>query len=142
MNTQPVTDATDSRPLYKPLGLYLKPISKLHITVTLPQIKVEGLTVSNWALMEKVKQVAGSVKFISMRVKLSTVDFVRFEAELEHSSHIEKATAALDNQSIKIGGFTAPFKVKAKKASTDFPTKAQWEAHFMQEIFKNCVYDF
>jgi len=131
MNTQPVTDATDSRPLYKPLGLYLKPISKLHITVTLPQIKVEGLTVSNWALMEKVKQVAGSVKFISMRVKLSTVDFVRFEAELEHSSHIEKATAALDNQSIKIGGFTAPFKVKAKKASTDFPTKAQWEAHFM-----------
>jgi len=131
MNTQPVTDATDSRPLYKPLGLYLKPISRLHITVTLPQIKVEGLTVSNWALMEKVKQVASGVKFISMRVRLSTVDFVRFEAEMEHQSHIEKATAALDNQTIKIGGFTQPFKVKAKKASTDFPTKAQWEAHFM-----------
>ena len=132
MNTLTVGDPSDAKPLYKPLGLYLKPISKLHITVTLPQIKVEGLTVSNWALMEKVKAVASPTKFISMRVKLSTVDFVRLEAELEHSSHIETAIKALNDQAIKIGGFTQPFKTKAKKASTDFPTKQQWESHFVE----------
>lgn len=132
MNTLPVADPSDAKPLYKPLGLYLKPVSKLHITVTLPQIKVEGLTVSNWALMEKVKAVAQPTKFVSMRVKLSTVDFVRFEAELEHSSQIEPSIKALNDQSIKIGGFTQPFKTKAKKASTDFPTKQQWESHFME----------
>lgn len=82
--------------------------------------------------MEKVKQVAAPTKFVSMRVKLSTVDFVRFEAELEHSSQIETSIKSLNDQSIKIGGFTQPFKTKAKKASTDFPTKQQWESHFME----------
>ena len=132
MNTQPVTDPTDARPLYKPLGLYLKPLSRLHVTVTLPAIKVEGLTVSNWALMEKVKQLGAPTKFISMRVKMSTVDFVRFEAELEHFDHVATAIEALNDQNMKIGGFTQPFKVKAKQASTDFPSKQSWTSHFVE----------
>jgi len=88
--------------------------------------------VSNWALMEKVKSVAAPIKFVAMRVKMSTTDFVRFEAELEHSDKVEPAIAALNDQQIKIGGFTQPFKTKAKKASTAFPTKSQWESHFME----------
>jgi len=88
--------------------------------------------VSNWALMEKVKSVASPIKFVAMRVKMSTTDFVRFEAELEHSDKVEPAIAALNDQQIKIGGFTQPFKTKAKKASTSFPTKSQWESHFME----------
>jgi len=132
MNTQPVSDPTDARPLYKPLGLYLKPLSRLHVTVTLPAIKVEGLTVSNWALMEKVKQLGAPTKFISMRVKMSTVDFVRFEAELEHFDHVVTAIEGLNDQNMKIGGFAQPFKVKAKQATTDFPSKNSWTSHFVE----------
>merc|ERR1711981_631584 len=94
-------------------------------------IKVEGLTVSNWALMEKVKQLAAPIKFVSTRVKLSTIDFVRLETELEHSGKIDPAINALNDGEIKIGGFTNAFKTKAKKA-TDFPSKNSWDAHFME----------
>merc|ERR1711981_462654 len=95
-------------------------------------IKVEGLTVSNWALMEKVKQLAAPIKFVSTRVKLSTIDFVRLETELEHSGKIDPAINALNDGEIKIGGFTNAFKTKAKKATTDFPSKHSWDAHFME----------
>ena len=61
-------DTKDSLDLFKPQGLFLKPISRLNVSVQLPQLKKSGAKISNWEVMERVKDMAKPFTFPVFKV--------------------------------------------------------------------------
>lgn len=127
---QPCSDVSDIIPLYPQQSLYLKPIAKLNISVHLPTLKLPGKTISNWEVMEKLKYWTIPDEFTSLKVSKNTLEFIRFEAEIESRSKLSAVLARLDGRFIKLSGFTESLKVRAAEAKCDFPTKHNWDSYF------------
>ena len=68
MNMQTIQSDADIVLLYEPLGLYLKSLANLTITVNLPN--VTGKAISNFEVMEKLRQMILPDKFSLLKVKL------------------------------------------------------------------------
>ena len=64
------TDVKDTLDLFRAAGLYLKPIARLNVSVQLPQLKKSGAKISNWEVMEKVKEMAKPHSFPVFKVRL------------------------------------------------------------------------
>ena len=62
------SDTSEAVELCDPLGLFLKPVAKLNITVQLPQLKSPGASISNWEVMEKLKKMIKPDQFIVLKV--------------------------------------------------------------------------
>ncbi len=62
-------DVKDTLDLFRPQGLYLKPISRLNVSVQLPQLKKSGAKISNWEVMERVKDMAKPFTFPVFKVR-------------------------------------------------------------------------
>ncbi len=71
-------DVKDILDLFKPQGLYLKPIARLNISVQLPQLKKSGSKISNWEVMERVKEMGKPLSFPVFKVAKSSLDFIRW----------------------------------------------------------------
>ena len=65
------TDIKDTLDLFRAAGLYLKPIARLNVSVQLPQLKKSGAKISNWEVMEKVKEMAKPHSFPVFKVRLA-----------------------------------------------------------------------
>ena len=63
---QALKDTTELVELYEPLGLYLKPLARINITVKLPSLKDPGQAISNWDLMERIKKLIHPLHFSSI----------------------------------------------------------------------------
>ena len=61
-------------------NLYLKPIARLVIVVTMPTLKVSGVTVSNWEIMERLKAMVAPEQFSSLKVAKSSLEVLIFDA--------------------------------------------------------------
>jgi len=118
--------------LFRPQGLFLKPIAKINVSVQLPQLKKAGAKISNWEVMEKVKEMARPYTFPVFKVSKSSLEFIRFESEIENYSSMENVLAKLDMKTIKLSGFTELLKVRAAEAKTPFPTRADWDSFFRE----------
>jgi len=129
---QTCNDTKDCVDLFRPQGLYLKPIAKINVSVQLPQLKKAGAKISNWEVMEKVKEMARPYTFPVFKVSKSSLEFIRFESEIENYSSMENVLAKLDMKTIKLSGFTELLKVRAAEAKTPFPTRADWDAFFRE----------
>lgn len=116
--------------LSKPLGLYLKPIARLNVSVQLPSLKEPGKSISNWDLMEKLKKIIRPYQFTSIKVAKSTLEFVRFEAEVDNWAILQSVVSLLDNSTMKIIGFFDTLKVKAAEAKVPFPSRHDWDSFF------------
>ena len=103
-------DLKDILDLFKPLGLYLKPIARLNISVQLPQLKKTGSKISNWEVMERVKEMAKPLTFPVFKVAKSTLEFIRFEAEIENYGLMDNALAKLLQASQEMVRFMASYK--------------------------------
>ncbi|XP_044143134.1 A-kinase anchor protein 17A [Bufo gargarizans] len=125
-----VRDTSEAVELCQLHGLYLKPISKLIISVALPQLKQPGKSISNWEVMERLKGMVNNHQFSTLRISKSTIDFLRFEGEVENKSLVKAFIAALDGKSIKLSGFTDILKVRAAEYKIDFPTRHDWDSFF------------
>ncbi len=66
---QTVFDSKDTLDLFRPQNLYLKPISRLNVSVQLPQLKKSGAKISNWEVMERVKEMARPFNFSVFKVR-------------------------------------------------------------------------
>ncbi|XP_022084750.1 A-kinase anchor protein 17A-like [Acanthaster planci] len=130
MTTQLCFNQSEAIELHGPHGLYLKPIAKLNISVTLPQMKMEGKSISNWEVMEKLKRMAKPDSFLVLRVSKSSLEFLRFEAEVEAKSLIKVLILRLDGKVIKLSGFPEPLKVRAAEAKISFPNRHDWDSFF------------
>lgn len=130
MNTfQKCSFVADAVPLYLPQQLYLKPIAQLTITVSLPS-KLVGKTISNWELMEKLRFLIIPDEFSVLRVSKNTIEFIRFHAEIDDKSKLERIINKLNNKSIKLKEFHCHFKVRVSEARLEYPNKHIWDSFF------------
>ena len=124
------TDSSDAVELFKPFGLYLKPIARLNVSVQLPQLKEAGKSISNWEVMERIKHMIKPHAFTSLKIVKSTMEFIRFEGESENKLDIPTMIAKLEGKTIKLSGFPEHLKVKAGEAKPAFPSRHDWDAYF------------
>ncbi|KAL8564900.1 hypothetical protein ACOMHN_003746 [Nucella lapillus] len=129
-NMAACSDSSEAVELFKPQGLYLKPVAKLNISAQLPQLKTPGKTISNWEVMEKVKAMIRPDTFLSVKVAKSTMEFLRLEGETENRGKLAAIIAKLDGRTIKLAGFTETLKVRAAEAKVNFPVRHDWDAFF------------
>nr|XP_060482994.1 A-kinase anchor protein 17A-like [Panthera onca] len=125
-----VHDTSEAVELCPPYGLYLKPITKMTISVALPQLKQPGKSISNWEVMERLKAMVQHHQFSTLRISKSTMDFIRFEGEVENRSLVKAFLACLDGKTIKLSGFSDILKVRAAEFRIDFPTRHDWDSFF------------
>ncbi|KAF7709959.1 hypothetical protein HF521_016809 [Silurus meridionalis] len=125
-----VHDASECVLLCRECNLYLKPIAKMSISVSLPQLKMPGKSISNWEVMERLKSMVHPEQFASLRISKSTMDYIRFEGEAENKSAVKRFLSNLDGKSIKLSGFTDVLKVRAAATKMEFPTRHDWDSFF------------
>nr|XP_027809870.1 A-kinase anchor protein 17A [Marmota flaviventris]XP_027809871.1 A-kinase anchor protein 17A [Marmota flaviventris]XP_027809872.1 A-kinase anchor protein 17A [Marmota flaviventris] len=125
-----VHDTSEAVELCPSYGLYLKPITKMTISVALPQLKQPGKSISNWEVMERLKGMVQHHQFSTLRISKSTMDFIRFEGEVENRSLVRSFLACLDGKTIKLSGFSDILKVRAAEFKIDFPTRHDWDSFF------------
>ncbi|KAK7097145.1 A-kinase anchor protein 17A-like [Littorina saxatilis] len=129
-NTSVCNDTSEAIELYEPQGLYLKPVARLNICAQLPQLKTPGKTISNWEVMEKVKNMIRPETFLSVKVAKSTMEFIRLEGEIENKSKLPLLIMKLDGKTIKLSGFPESLKVRAAEAKVPFPVRHDWDSYF------------
>ncbi|CAI9731610.1 Hypothetical predicted protein [Octopus vulgaris] len=124
------SDVSDAVELSEQFNLYLKPIARINVSVQLPQLKCPGKTISNWEVMEKVKNMIKPHIFTSLKVTKSTLEFIRLEGEAENKSHVKVLLLKLDGKSIKLSGFSDTLRVRAAPAKIHFPTRHDMASYF------------
>lgn len=130
MNTiQPIDNDADCVPLYLPQSLFLKPFARINVSVTLPG-SVTGKPISNFDIMEKLRSMVQPERFAMLKVSKSTLEFIRFEGELEHSKEVSNVLERLDGRNIKLANFVDLFKVRASLAKDTFPARHAWDSYF------------
>lgn len=129
-----VHDTSEAVALCPALGLYLKPITKMTISVALPPLRTPGKSISNWEVMERLKAMVAAAAphapLSALRIAKSTLDFVRFEGEVENRAAVRAALACLDGRTIKLSGFADSLRVRAAEFRADFPSRHDWDAFF------------
>lgn len=125
-----LTDSGELVELFKPQGLYLKPVARLYISIQLPQLKDASQSISNFDLMEKIKKMIRPHEFASVKVQKSTLEFVRFEAECDNRTIMTLIIEKLEGSTIKMIGFFDPLKVRCAEGKQNFPTRHEWDAFF------------
>ncbi|KAM8750112.1 A-kinase anchor protein 17A-like [Rhynchonycteris naso] len=121
------SEAVELCPLY---GLYLKPITKMIISVALPKLKHPRKSISNWEVMERLKDMVKKHHFSTLRITKSTMDFIRFEGEVENKSLVKSFLACLDGKTMKVSGFSDILKVHATEFKINFPSHHDWDSFF------------
>ncbi|XP_020813119.1 A-kinase anchor protein 17A isoform X1 [Drosophila serrata] len=129
INIQTIENVSDCTPLYLPHSLYLKPVAKMQISVSLPAIK-SGKSVSNLEIIDKLGVELKPDKFLLLKVSKSTVNTIRLEAELDDRKRLRLAIQRLDGVSLRITGFSESFRVRCTESKDDFPTRHDWDSYF------------
>lgn len=117
-------------PLYLPLDLYLKPITKVSISLRLSKSNKVGKSISYWEIMDKLRELIRPEEFTTLKVIKTTIDCVIFEAEIEAKVKLERVISKLDNKLIKLKDFNDLMKLKAEVWQSDFPTQQIWDNFF------------
>jgi len=128
-NIQVCEDRSECIDLLGSAGLFLTPLAKLSITVTLPKL-VTGQFISNKEITEKLKTAIKPVKFTSIRITKSTVEFVRFDAEISSRAQLDSVIKRIDLKGIKLNNCTGLLKIRAAEAKLNFPTRHDWDSFF------------
>lgn len=119
-------------PLYLPQQLYLRPVAKLVITLQLPNVKKLGKSVSHWEIMDKLRELIKPDEFTVLKVTKTTIECVRFEAEVEKRSKLDRVISKLHNKTIKLKDFSELMRVRATQFKSEFPTFRVWDAYFSE----------
>ncbi|XP_044761768.1 A-kinase anchor protein 17A isoform X2 [Coccinella septempunctata] len=80
--------------------------------------------------MEKLRDLLKPQEFSSLKVSKSTLEFVRFEAEVASKKKVDAAVLKLNNKTIKLKNFSELMRVKACIAKSDFPNRQVWDGFF------------
>ncbi|XP_050429457.1 A-kinase anchor protein 17A-like [Adelges cooleyi] len=123
-----IANQSDAVPLCPRYNLYLKPSARLLISVQLSG--KSQTTVSNWQLMERVKEWIDPDKFSKLSVSKISEEYVRFDAELADRTRLDTVLFRLSDRRIKLPGFTNLLTVKAAEVKPDFPTRHDWDSFY------------
>ncbi|XP_054710939.1 A-kinase anchor protein 17A-like [Uloborus diversus] len=131
MPFQTCSDITEAVALETSLGLYLKPISKIKISVQLPKLKVAGQSISSWQVMEKLKAMIRPDVFRLLKTLKITSAVIKFEGELETKAACERALARVRAAGcLQLNGFSEWLQIRATHAASAGPTRHDWDAFF------------
>lgn len=131
MSLQKCTDTSEAVPLDVGLGLYLKPASKIKISVQLPKLKQPGQSISTWQVMEKLRAAIRPDQFLSLKALKITSAVIKFLGELETRSSSDRALARLQAAGgIKLSGFSEWLQIRAAHAACAGPTRHDWDSFF------------
>ncbi|KAB0800319.1 hypothetical protein PPYR_06059 [Photinus pyralis] len=132
MNTfQTCSNTSDAVPLYLSQQLYLKPIARLNISVQLPQKKM-GKSISNWEVMEQLRYMIKPETFTLLKVTNTNLEFIRFEAEVEHKSKLQPIVEKINKRTIKLKEFPELLKIRSSEAKVHFPSRHDWDSFFRE----------
>lgn len=129
-----LSECTELNPLR---NLYLKPIARLVIVVTMPTMKVPGLTVSNWEIMERLKAMVAPEVFTSLKVAKSSLELLTFDAEVDSKTTLMKFLIKLDGKGIKLNGFSEQLRVRAARKKIQVAKRNDWNAYFRESELTN-----
>ena len=73
-----------------------------------------------YQVMEKLRQMIRPDQFILLKVVKSTLEFIRFEGELENKNLIKVVISRLDGKTIKLSGFPEQLKGQSRSRSRDY----------------------
>uniref|UniRef100_A0A8C4QS77 A kinase (PRKA) anchor protein 17A n=1 Tax=Eptatretus burgeri TaxID=7764 RepID=A0A8C4QS77_EPTBU len=126
-------------PLCSQLGLFLRPVGKVIIKVSLPAVTEPGQTISNWEVMERLKAMALPSALPVLRVTRTSLTSIRFEAEAGSRSEAAPIAARLDSRVLKLSGLPEALRVRAAAAGpkVDAPSRHDWETFFRESPFTN-----
>lgn len=127
---QTCRDTSDAVEMCAELGLYLKTIARLNVSIQLPQMKTPGRSISSWEVMEKLRQAIKPDEFTTLKISKTTLEFIRFEGEVENRSSLKAVIGRLENGTIKLSGFPDNLRVRAAEAKVPFPTRHDWDSFF------------
>ncbi|XP_066929356.1 A-kinase anchor protein 17A-like [Clytia hemisphaerica] len=125
-------DLSECVELHAMRNLFLKPISKLVIVVTMPAFKTPGVTVSNWEVMERLKSMVAPDQFTQLKVAKSSVELLTFDAEVDSKTTLSKFLIKLDGKTIKLSNFGEPLRVRAARKKIPFPKRHDWNTYFKE----------
>ncbi|XP_069865397.1 A-kinase anchor protein 17A isoform X2 [Dipodomys merriami] len=125
-----VHDTSEAVELCGAHGLFLKPITKMTISVALPALRQPGKSISNWEVMERLKAMVATHQFSTLRIAKSTMDFIRFEGEVENRTLVRTFLSRLDGKTIKLSGFADALRIRAAEFKSDFPSRHDWDSFF------------
>ncbi|XP_021968450.1 A-kinase anchor protein 17A [Folsomia candida] len=130
----PCQDNSELSPLYPSRGLHLKPIARLNVSVHYPELKQSlttgGKSISSWDIMERIKSLVSPENFIFLRVVKNTLEFIRFEGDLESREILKKIITRLDGKTMKVTGFKEALKIRCAESKLIFPSKYDWDSYF------------
>ena len=119
------------------LNLFLVPQKKITVAVVLPTARTVGPSISNWDMMEKLRQGAQPEEFVNLRVEHSSRERINFVGELPSLRALRKVVLLLNGKTMRMPGFPEPFKVKASSLDVNFPKKKDWEAFYRSKGLAN-----
>ncbi|KII67450.1 A-kinase anchor protein 17A [Thelohanellus kitauei] len=121
--------------IHKDLGLFLKPLSKIMITIVLPEKKIVGKMISNWEVMETIKKKIQPDSFLALKVCNSSLIKVLLEAEVMSLEQRAMIIKKLDKNHIKLSGFQDKFIMSAEPAKIKTVKRLDWETFFKGSDF-------
>lgn len=119
------------------LQLFLKPITRINIEVTLPEIKVSAMSVSNWEIMETLKEFIKPDTFEHLNVVNLSRESVTLEADFQTNKAMKKSIPLLNGQKFKHSNFTDLLSIRIITFDTDAPTQREWETLFREKGMVN-----
>ncbi|XP_063288017.1 A-kinase anchor protein 17B-like [Pelobates fuscus] len=126
-----VYDKSETMELNATHRLYLKPRARLVITVTLPEEKDPCRPISNWEVVEQLKNLIEPDHFSYIKVTKSTKGFIRFESEVDTKRLAQVFIEKLNGQKVQISSFDEPLCVEISELLNDFPA-----AHGLQNLLR------
>ncbi|KAK4880898.1 hypothetical protein RN001_004217 [Aquatica leii] len=128
-NFQTCLNTSDAIPLYVPQQLYLKPISRLNISIQLPRKKM-GKSISNLEVMEQLRLMIKPDIFCVLKVITTDLESIRVEAEVDDKNRLKSVVHKLNKKTIKLKEFSELLKIRASESKPRFPSRHEWDAFF------------
>ncbi|XP_071980224.1 A-kinase anchor protein 17B-like [Engystomops pustulosus] len=119
MIVTPVYDDSESVELSAIYHLYLKPKAKLIMSIILPEETELSRPLSNWDIMEELKNLVAPDTFSSLRISKTTKEFIRIEGETDTKCLTYRFLEKLNGQSLTMGCLPKPLDMVVSEAPAD-----------------------
>ncbi|XP_052742369.1 A-kinase anchor protein 17A isoform X3 [Bicyclus anynana] len=80
--------------------------------------------------MEKLRKMIHPESFSILKVSKHSSEVIRFDAELENRTKLERVLARLEDRIIQLNDYPDPLKVKVSECKSDFPSRHSWDSFF------------
>ncbi|CAG7734731.1 unnamed protein product [Allacma fusca] len=80
--------------------------------------------------MERIKGLVSPESFISLKVVKNTLEFIRFEGDLDNRNILKAIIARIDGKALKLTGFKELLKIRVAETKIVFPSKYDWDSFF------------